>query len=713
MSLNGVIGSALSGLSASQAALTSASNNVANVNTPGYARTHSVLQALNVGGVAMGVQVVGIERIADVYLQAASIRAISDGAAANAQAEGLDKVQSQFGKLDDAGSMFARLSQAFSSLSQASVDPSQSVARLSAAADMQAFFDESERLSLMLADQRKDADSQIGAVVSRTNEILDELSGLNANVQSLTVAGGDTSGIANRQSELLDELASYVDIRTETKADGRLVVRTGDGVALVETGVTQLEYIPASTGSFGVTYGRIYAQPPNGAQPQDLSGHIASGQLYGLLDLRDHILPDVANELAELTAGTADALNKAHNNSAAYPAPQILAGRNTGLVAADLHNFTGATTLAVTGASGDLVKRIDIDFDAGTLSVDGGAAVALGTTVGSLTTAINAALGGDGTASFANGAMTLSASNASNGLATLEDATTPSDRGGRGFAHFFGLNDLITSTRPGFFETGMTGVDVHGYTTGTSLSFAIETPDGRPAGTVNIAMTTGGTVNDIVTALNNNTTGLGRYATYSLDSSGKLVSTPKTGYEDFEINLTGDDTSRTGSGLTFSQFFGVGLQATAGRAEIYSVNSDIRSNAARLSLAQLNITGATVAGDLVLSSGDSRGGQLLQAAATTTHKFSAAGGIPAANSSVQDYSARLAGSIGSRAARAESEAASAEVLRSTAASKRSNVEGVNLDEELASMTIYQQSYNAAARMLQAAKEMTDTLMSIV
>ena len=59
------------------------------------------------------------------------------------------------------------------------------------------------------------------------------------------------------------------------------------------------------------------------------------------------------------------------------------------------------------------------------------------------------------------------------------------------------------------------------------------------------------------------------------------------------------------------------------------------------------------------------------------------------------------------------EAASAATLQATAAQKRSDVEGVSLDEELAAMTLYQQSYNAAARMLQAAKEMTDTLMGIV
>ncbi len=195
-----------------------------------------------------------------------------------------------------------------------------------------------------------------------------------------------------------------------------------------------------------------------------------------------------------------------------------------------------------------------------------------------------------------------------------------------------------------------------------------------------------------------------------------MVSSPQCRnrvYGDFDLKLTTDDTSRAGSGLSFSKLFGLGLAATAGRAQAFSVNPTIRSDSSKLALGQLNIGAATVAGDLVLTSGDARGGQLLQAAMTNVRSFDAAGSINAANSSLQDYAARLAGSIGSRAARAESEAASADVLRTTAQTKRSNVEGVSLDEELASMTLYQQSYNASARMLQAAKEMTDALMSIV
>ncbi|WP_203292878.1 flagellar hook-associated protein FlgK [Maricaulis parjimensis] len=713
MSLSGILGNALSGLAASQAGLRAASNNVANVNTPGYARTTANLQSRAVGGVAMGVEVVGITRIVDRHLQFASLRAISEAGSAEVRADALDRLQAQFGNLDDSGSIFARLNKAFTSLSQASVDPSLSVSRLSAAADLQSFFDETSRLSTEVRNQRQEADAKINATVHRSNEIINELFELNANVQSLSSGGGDVSGAENRQSELLDELSTYLDVRADFQGDGRVVVRTTDGVLLLDNFPAEITYKPTGTGAYGVKYGQIYVQPPNGGSPQQLDSHIKTGELRGLLDLRDGDLAEVAEELAELAAGAADALNAAHNNATSYPAPQTLTGRNTGLEGTDLHNFTGATTLAVTDNTGLLVRRVDIDFDAGTLSVDGGAPAAIGTTVNSLTTAINTALAGVGSASFANGQMEISATAATNGVSTLQDETNPSDRAGRGFAHFFGLNDLVRSTRPGFFETGLTGAELHGFAGGSGLEFTIKTHDGNSVGTVNIAMVAGETFNDVITALNDPNTGLGRYATFSLDANGELSSVPQAGYESFQVNMTGDDTSRPGSGIAFSHLFGVGLEARASRAESFDVNSEVRSDASRLSLGQLDISAATVVGDVVITAGDNRGGSALQAALDNQRSFDAAGSISATSASLGDYMARLAGTVGSRASRAESEAGSAIVLRETAAQKRLDVEGVNLDEELASMTMFQTSYNASARMMQAAKEMTETLLNIV
>ena len=80
---------------------------------------------------------------------------------------------------------------------------------------------------------------------------------------------------------------------------------------------------------------------------------------------------------------------------------------------------------------------------------------------------------------------------------------------------------------------------------------------------------------------------------------------------------------------------------------------------------------------------------------------------------LEEFGARLAGDVGSRAARAERAELASQSVKAAADQKRSDVEGVNLDEELARMTLYQQAYNASARLLQASKEMTATLLSIV
>jgi flagellar hook-associated protein 1 FlgK len=81
--------------------------------------------------------------------------------------------------------------------------------------------------------------------------------------------------------------------------------------------------------------------------------------------------------------------------------------------------------------------------------------------------------------------------------------------------------------------------------------------------------------------------------------------------------------------------------------------------------------------------------------------------------SVRRYMSDVAGDVGGRASQADSKAKSAQALLDTATSARSAQEGVNLDEELVKLTTYQQAYNASARLIQAAKDMYDTLIGMM
>lgn len=706
MALNGVIGNALSGLQAAQLGMRTASNNAANINTPGYARTELNQTARNAAGQGMGVQINGIERVTDRFLLAAAMRASSNASAAAVTAESLDRLQAQFGATDDEGSLFGRLNQAFASLGSAAADSAERISRLSAASDFQSFFDEASRLSAEVRALRDEADKRIGSNVARANEILVELQQLNTQVQSLNASASDTTGAKNRQAELLDELSTLIDVKTEPQPDGRLFIRTENGVGLLDNARLELSYTPAGTGAYGVDYGAITAEVSASGAVLDVTPSIQSGEIRGLLDLRDTELPALAGALAEFASGAADALNAAHNDAASFPPPNTLEGRNTGLLAGDVLSGSGLARLGLVEADGALVQSVEVAVTGAGFTVNGAPAG----TIGDLVTQLNAAFGGAATASFTNGRLTLTAADPSRGLVAAQDPADPASIGGRGFAHFFGLNDMVESARPGFFETGLTAGANHGFAPGGAMGFKVTTPDGARAADITVPVS-GATIADQLAALNDVSTGLGRYGTFSLDGQGALTFTAAAGYGEYDIAVTSDSTQRGGTGLSFTQLFGVGDAARMTRAEAFDVSSSIRSGSSRLAFAKADLDTAAP-GDFVLAVGDNRGGQALVSALDERRDFDAAGGLAAGRASLADYAARFAGDIGSRAARAErAEMASASV-KSAADMKRADVEGVNLDEELARMMLYQQAYNASARLLQAAKEMTDTLLNI-
>ena len=76
------------------------------------------------------------------------------------------------------------------------------------------------------------------------------------------------------------------------------------------------------------------------------------------------------------------------------------------------------------------------------------------------------------------------------------------------------------------------------------------------------------------------------------------------------------------------------------------------------------------------------------------------------------YASRLGGEAGRLSESAERAALGAEAVMIAAGERRAEVESVNLDDELVKMTTYQNAYAAAARVIQAAKEMLDVLMAI-
>lgn len=700
MSLNAIMGAAVSGLQTAQTGLRTVSDNIANIDTPGYIRKIADQVSLSSGGVGAGVSVAQVRLAADRFLQAASLSAAARQGSAGA-AEGLwDQAQGLFGDPSENTAFFASLDRVFSAFSTLAGAPTSSAARAGALDQASEFFDQAQSISDQLQGLRDQADARIGADVAKVNQLLAQIDALNIEISRAQILSNDATAPQNQQSQLIDQLSALIDVKVGPREQGGVTVRASDGLVLAGDGAASLTY--QRTGADG----ELWIQRPGG-QPQLLGARLTSGEIKGLLDMRNQALPNISSQLAELTSETADQLNRIHNAYSPVPAAQTLSGRNTGLdLPVAVSGFTGKTTVAVLNSAGVLQRRVDIDFTAGTLSVDGGAAS--GFAPATFLASLNAALGPSATASFANGALSLSAAG-TNGIAIQDDATTPSQKAGRGFSAFFGMNDLVRSSVLANYDTGLSTADPHGFTPGQQITFRLTGSDGARLTDIQVTVPAAPTMADLLNALNAPATGVGFYGAFSLDAAGQLAFAAPPG-SGVNLSVVQDSTQRGAGGPSMTALFGVGASARSGRAGSFSVRADIAQDPSRLALAQLDLSVAI--GAASLATGDTRGADALSRAGQMATRFDAAGAVGAVTQRLSDYAAGFSGHIARQAEGAQYDREAAEAVAAESSARRASVEGVNLDQELIQLTTYQQAYNASARMIQAVNEMYEVLLGM-
>ena len=704
MSLNAIMNSATTGLTTAQTQLRVVSDNVSNVNTPGYVRKIADQVTLTSQGMGAGVEVARIRLATDRFLQAASLNAGAEAARQGVRYELYDRIQSLFGDPGGKSGFFAQVDGVFAAFAASAEDPVSSPRRQDALFRTQAVFDEARRNAQQIQAVREDADGRIQSAVEKANNLLQQIEGLNLEIARATVVNGDASGAETAQAALIGQLAELMDIRVSVRPVGGVSIRTGSGTLLAGEGAATLSYTRAGTVTGETAFNEIWITEPGG-QKRALLDNVTSGEIKGLVELRDTEAPAAAARLAELVAHMADELNRAHNASSAVPAPASLTGRNVGQTfESAIAGFTGQTTIAITNPAGIIQTRADIVFNGATMTINGAAA-----TPATFLSVLNAQLGGAATASFVDGKLTIAASGG-NGVAIADDPDNPSSKTDRGFSHWFGLNDLISTNRPAFYETGMTAASPHGFTAGESLSFRFTGESGSKLRDIRVSIPAGGTVGDLIDALNDPAAGVGRFGSFALGPDGTLKFTAY-GNPPPTMSVLEDTTIQTPSGISVTELFGIGAGVRSSRADGFSLRSDIRQSPGKLALSQLNLSAA--AGTSALSPGDGRGALLLADAGERAANFSPAGDSSGGLISVSRYASELAGEIGGKAASAKNRNDTASALATEASARQSAYEGVNLDEELVLMTTYQQAFNASARLIQAAKDMYDTLLGMI
>lgn len=702
MSINAIIGNSLSGLFTNQAALRITGNNIANVNTPGYARQVVSQETVLVGSRAAGVKISEITRVVDRFLEQAAFTATSALSEYTVQREFHDRLQGVLGRPDSQSTLAGRINSLFASIGELSLNAGDNILRQATLNSIQSFADESSRVAQSIQDLRADTNRQIAEQVNKVNDALQRIHQLNPLIIRENILNGELGGLEDQRSQAIAEVADILDVQVNLQPDGSVHVLTETGVVLVDSAVRELEYTAPGTVTAETQFDQIKIYTLDAITGERLSAfqnldpNLRGGRLRGLIDLRDDQLRDLSLSLGELSASVIDQLNAVHNANASVPPPNSMVGRLAALPSADDHQFTGRAVFAVVDENNQVVATHTVDFDnPGIVSFDDAIADA------------NTGLAGAGTLALTGGVMSFTASNAAHGVVIVQDPAAPSDRAGRGFSHYFGMNDLIEGQVSGRYETGLVGTQINDFGIGEQVTIRLRDGNGTVLAehTLTIAA---GTYDDLLADLNA-PGALGNVATFSLDAKGTLQVTPNTGFSDVRISVVNDNTSHFGTGVSFSALFGVGDKYLADAAKNLRVLESVANDPGRLAVAKFDLSAAV--GDVALSIGDARGALELGSLETQAFGFNAAGELAAQSVTLGQYAGAFLSNAGLMAERVTTLEADNSAMKTEIEERLSDVSGVNLDEELANMVIYQNSYNAAARLLTTAQELYDALLN--
>lgn len=626
MSLSIALSNALSGLQVNQTALQVTSGNVANVNTPNYARKIHNQENRVLGGQGVGVDTASIIRRIDQFLRRDLMSETTVLGNNKVTSDYYNRMQAMFGSLGNNNALGNSITDLSVAIENVANSPEVAAHRFDAvneAVEMAQYFND---MATNVQSLRAQADAEINAAVDIINAELEIIADLNSQIANNETKGLPVGDLQDRRDVAVTTISEYMELQEFTDSFGQIRLFTTAGRSLVSgTSFGTLSYTntPFMTANetYPATISGIYLN--GGAAPpptSDITTEIRGGKLEALIAMRDETLPAMTNQIDQLAAQMRDEVNRVHNRGANTPF-------GVGTAAGDAAAMYGSRVITTPGDP--LTLGSDVTFailDANGDSVIAPLTIAAGaTTPTAIITAINGHLTtapGYGTAAWNADRMEIKLEPGyrlaildSGPAADFGDATIQFDADGDaaqetylGFSNFFGLNDIF------------------------------ETPD----------LSTG---------------------------------TPALANQGAQLGISSN----------------------------VQVRQSIADDPSYLSRGMLRGTPPTMS----LGVGDNEiAQQLADAFGENFNYASVADGPSAVSTTFSGYAGVILSFNASATASADEALEFQTFFFEDLQAKFLSEAGVNLDEELANMTIFQNAYNASARLVQAVDEMLETLLNL-
>ncbi|MEX0578628.1 flagellar hook-associated protein FlgK, partial [Enterobacter cloacae subsp. cloacae] len=313
--MSSLINSAMSGLSAAQAALNTVSNNISSYNVAGYTRQTTVLGASNStltggGWVGNGVYVSGVQREYDAFIT-------NQLRAAQTQSSGLTTRYQQMSKIDDVlsdstNSLSTTLQDFFKSLQTLVSNAEDPAARQTVLGKADGLVNQFKTNDQYLRDQDSQVNTAIASSVEQINNYAKQIANLNDQISRLTGvgAGASPNDLLDQRDQLVSELNQIVGVEVAVQDGGTYNVSFGNGYSLVQgSKANQLAAVKSSADPTRTTIAYSDEVSGNVEIPEKM---VTTGSLGGLFTFRSEDLDKARNNLNQLALAFADAMNKQH-----------------------------------------------------------------------------------------------------------------------------------------------------------------------------------------------------------------------------------------------------------------------------------------------------------------------------------------------------------------------------------------------------------------
>jgi flagellar hook-associated protein 1 len=308
-SLMGSLQNAAQALIAHQQVIEVINHNVANANTPGYHRqeamlaagipnAYSVWQGIDAGEMGSGVSVETIRRFGLDFFDARYRSQAADASRWSVESQSLAQVEAT---LDETGKdgLTAKMDAFWGGWQSLSVDPSNTTLKADLLQKANDLANSIQGRNAQLTQIRKDQNLEVTARVDEINTTADEIAQLNTEIAQLHGTNQQPNDLMDKRDVLLDRISQLTGARADAQPNGMVIVSIG-GHALVSG---------SDTSKLSITQTALTATI---AWKDGGTFNPSSGELAGLLDLRDHVVKDFQGNLDQLAYTLVTEVNKIH-----------------------------------------------------------------------------------------------------------------------------------------------------------------------------------------------------------------------------------------------------------------------------------------------------------------------------------------------------------------------------------------------------------------